>query len=305
MTVTLRRAKHPTAALDLLRSREAGIAVTTLDQAIRGGWARGTPVRVVVAHVRAPAAVLVVSAAATARITRLEDLRAQKVGIPGPGTTGHHILLHLLEEARIEPWQADLQSLGGPTLLARLAAGELVAAVLDEPWATRALENRAGVALLDLRRPEVAERALGGPFYEVVSVTPADSSEGKKTDKGAKPAKGPPPLEPPADAALAAFARAIIRVQTWLATTAPAEVAERLPPQLVGDRERFVARLEGLRAAYVADGEATAKGLTATLAVLRTGTPWPVRLTVEAKHLREPAAVTAARASLGPTPAPP
>src|SRR5206468_3507338 len=42
--VTLRRAKHPTGAIDLLRTREAGVAVTTLDQAVRGAWARGVPV---------------------------------------------------------------------------------------------------------------------------------------------------------------------------------------------------------------------------------------------------------------------
>src|SRR2546425_721451 len=79
----LRRAKHPTGAVDLLRNREAGVAVTTLDQAVRGAWARGVPVRVLVAHTRAPAVVVAVSAAATARVGRVEDFRGQKIGIPG------------------------------------------------------------------------------------------------------------------------------------------------------------------------------------------------------------------------------
>ena len=299
VAVVLRRAKHPTAALELLRNREAAVAVTTLDQAIRGGWARGAPVRVVVAHLRAPAAALLVSASATARITRVQDLRGQKIGIPGPGTTGHHLLLHLLEDAHVKPWQADLQSLGGSALLTRLGTGDLAAALVDEPWATRALETRAGAVLLDLRRPDVAERALGGPFYEVVSVTPAARPGGKKTDKAASE---PAPLEPPPDAALAAYARALIRVQTWLGTTPAVDVAERLPTQLVGDRPRFVARLEALRTAYATDGEATPAGLAASVGVLRTGSPWPVTLVVGPKELREPDAVTGARASLGPTP---
>src|SRR5262249_5187628 len=54
LQVTLKKAKHSTAAVEALRGREVGIAVTTLDNAIRGAWARKLPVQVLVAHVRAP-----------------------------------------------------------------------------------------------------------------------------------------------------------------------------------------------------------------------------------------------------------
>ena len=301
--VTLRRAKHPTGAIDLLRTREAGVAVTTLDQAVRGAWARGVPVRVLIAHTRAPAVVVVVSAAATARVARVEDLRGQKVGIPGPGTTGHLVLLHLLRKAGLKPWQVDIQSVGGAGLVARLARGDLAAAVIDEPWASRALAARAATALLDLRRPEVADRSLGGPFYEVVSVTPSGARDGTpdtKPDEKAGKAGAVP--APPPEPALQGFARALIRVQAWLAATPPAEIAERLPPSLVGDRDRFLARLEAGHAAYVPTGEATDAGLTATLAVLRGGTPWPLTVSIDAKDLQAPPAVTRARATLGPSP---
>src|SRR5262249_57935326 len=96
-------AKHPTGAVELLRTREAAIAVTTLDQAVRGAWVRDVPVRVVVAHTRVPAAVLFVSAAASAKVARVQDLRGQKVGIPGPGTTRHLVLLRLLQHAPPPP----------------------------------------------------------------------------------------------------------------------------------------------------------------------------------------------------------
>src|SRR5206468_395254 len=205
--------------------------------------------------------------------------------------------------AGLKPWQVDIQSLGGANVVARLAAGDLAAAVIDEPWASRALAARAATALLDLRRPEVADRSLGGPFYEIVSVTPSRAQDGTPDTKpGEKAGKAGAAPAPPPEPALQGFARALTRVQAWLAATPPAEIAERLPPSLVGDRDRFLARLEAGRAAYVPNGEATDAGLSATLAVLRGGTPWPLTVSIDAKDLRAPPAVTRARASLGPSP---
>lgn len=288
VTVTLRRAKHPTEALTGLRDGRADVAVTTLDQAVRGGWARGTPMRVLLAHTRAPAAALLVSPKHRDRITRVEDLRGQRVGIPGPGTTGHLVLAALLAARRLEPSQLDLVSPGGATLARGLADGALVAAVVEEPWLGRMLTAGAGEVLLDFRSAADAIRHLGGPFYEVVSVVRADD-------------KALARLEP----ALTGFARAVIRVQTWLAATAPEEVADALPPDLVANRERFLVRLAAARAALAPLGEASEAGLAATVRVLRTGSPWPVTVKLTPRDLGEPALVTAARARLGPSPPPP
>jgi ABC-type nitrate/sulfonate/bicarbonate transport system substrate-binding protein len=286
--VTVRRAKHPAGALDALRSGDVGLAVTTADQAVRGGWARGTPLRVITAHTRTAEVALLVSLKHEDKIRGIADLRRQRIGVPGPGTTSALFLATLLGRQRLSAADVDLVSLGGTALVARLAAGELVAAMLSEPWLSRALEAGAGRVLVDFRRPEEAARQLGGPFYEVVSVARADEKRLAE-------------LEP----ALVAYARALIRVQTWLAATPASEVAARLPDGLVGNRERFVARLEAARAAYAADGHATEPGLEATLAVLRAGNPLPATPKITPAGLAEPPLVTAARAALGPTPAPP
>jgi len=284
--VTLRRAKHPAGALEALRDRSATVAVTTADQAVRGAWARGTAVRLVVAHTSAPAVALVVSVKHRDAVRGVADLRRQRVGMPAPGTTGHLVLASLLARNRLAPTDVQLVSQGGTAMVSRLASGELAAAILDEPWITRALDAGAGEVLLDFRRPEDAARLLGGPFYEILSVVRADP-------------KALPDLEP----SLVAYARALIRVQAWLAATPAAEAAERLPASLVGgDRARFAARLDHARAAYVPDGQATEAGLLATLQVLRAGSPWPVTLKLEPKDLQEPPFVTAARAALGPAP---
>ena len=308
--VTLKRTKHPTEAAAALRGREVPIAVTTLDEAIRGAWARKIPVQVLAAHVRAPALALLVAPAARETVRRVEDFRGKAVGIPGPGSTGHLLLALLLRQARLEPTQVDVRSVGTTGLLARLGEGELAAAMVEEPWASRLLAaDRAGL-LIDFRRPAEVERVIGGPFYEVVSVvvsppTPEEIKAAKEAAKAGK--KLPPPRqEPPPEAALTAYARAVARVQTWLASTPPAIVAERLPASLVGDRGRFDARLAALQAAYAGTGEATREGFEATIRVLRSGgSPWPVTLTVGPDELAAPAAVTEARRQLGAPPPPP
>ncbi len=298
--VTLHRVRHATAAATALRQREADLAVTALDQAIQGVAARDVPIRLVVAHTRAPAVALVVAPAARDAIHGVADLRGRTVGIPGPGTTGHLLLLALLREARVEPWQLDLRSLGGAALAGSVASGELPAAILEEPWVSRLLEAGRGVALVDFRRPAETARVLGGSFYEIVTV-------GRRVLPPPRPRRGPapPPPEEPPDAALAAFARAVVRVQAWLATAPPEAVADRLPPDLVRDRGRFVARLAAARDAYAADGDATLAGLTATLRVLRLGAPWPVSLKLGPDDLLPPPAVAAARRDLGWPPPPP
>jgi NitT/TauT family transport system substrate-binding protein len=283
--VTVKRVKHPTAALSALRDGEALVAVTTADQAVRGAWARGAPVRILVAHTRAPAVALLVSAKHRGEVSGVADLRGKRVGIPGPGTTGHLVLSRLLREIRLEPTAVGLVSLGASALLGRLGSGELDAAVLEEPWVTRAVALGVGGVLLDFRRPADAARQLGGPFYEFVSVARADEKALAKQES-----------------ALAAYARAVIRVQAWLATAPAGEIAERLPASLRGDAGRFVERLGTAREAYVPDGQATEAGLRSTLEVLRAGSPWPVKVEISPEAIGEPAFVTAARAALGGSP---
>ena len=306
LQVSLKRSKHPTAAVAALRDREAGIAVTTLDTAIRGAWARKLPVQVLVTHVRAPDVALLIAGSARDTVRRVEDLKGKSVGIPGPGTTGHLLLAQLLKGSRLKPSEVDARSIGNRALLTQLGTDDLPAAMVEEPWASRLLGSGRASALVDFRQPAETERILGGPFYEVVSVavTPPPKEE-PKTKAGAKKA-APPPIEPPPDAVLAAYARAIARVQVWFATTPPSVVAERLSPALVKDRTRFEAEFAAAQAAYAGAGEPTPAGLEATLRVLRGGaSPWPVTLSVNPEDLASPPAVTAARTQLGAAPAPP
>jgi ABC-type nitrate/sulfonate/bicarbonate transport system substrate-binding protein len=306
LQVTLRRAKHPTGAAAALRDREAAIAVTTLDQAIQGLWVRNLPARVLVAHTRAPALALLVAAGARETVRGLADLRGRVVAIPGPGTTGHLVLATLLQRARVDPWRVDVRSVAGAALPGPLAAGEIAAAMVEEPWASRLIEAGRATVLVDFRRPEETARILGGPFYEVASIARAPAPPAPaKPRGGTSPRPGAPEPPGPPDAVLAAFARAVTRVQAWLATAPPDAVIDRLPEPLVRDRPRLAAALAALRGTYVPDGLATDAGLEATLRVLRAGSPWPHTVRVGPDQLRPPPAVADALRGLGPAPVAP
>jgi ABC-type nitrate/sulfonate/bicarbonate transport system substrate-binding protein len=300
--VILRRAKHPTGAASALREGDAAVAVTTLDQAIHGMWVRSLPAPILVAHTRAPALALLVAAGARDAVRGVGDLRGRVVAIPGPGTTGHLLLATLLRTGRIEPWRVNVRSVVGPALAGRLAAGDVDAAMTEEPWASRLVDAGRAAILVDFRRPEETVRLLGGPFYELVSVArgprPAAPS-------GAPPAPAPPERPEPPEAALAAYARAVTRVQAWLATAPPEAVAARLPEGLLRDRTRLAAGLTALRATYAPDGLAAAAGLEATLRALRAGSPWPLTLRLGAAELAPPPGVAEALRALGPSPAAP
>ena len=113
--------------------------MTTLDEAIRGAWARKIPVQVLAAHVRAPAVALLVAPAARETVRRIEDLRGKPVGIPAPGARAHLLLATLLRGARVQPWEVDTRSVGSAALLAQIGTGDLAAAMVEEPWASRLL----------------------------------------------------------------------------------------------------------------------------------------------------------------------
>ena len=232
--MTLKRTKHPTEAVAALRGHDVPIAVATLDEAIRGAWARKLPVQVLVAHVRAPAVALVVAPTARETVRRVEDLRGKAVGIPGPGSTGHLLLAQLLRQARLRPWEVDTRSVGTTGLLARLGSGDLAAAMVEEPWAGRLLAaDRAGPSSTSASRGSRAcpRRAV----LRVVSVVvgPPTEEERRRQGKPRRPARrSAARQEPPPEAALIAYARRRAG-PVRLAGTPPETVAERLPARIV------------------------------------------------------------------------
>ena len=236
--------------------------------------------------------------------------RARRSASRGPGPRGISCSPSSCARLASGPGTWIHAASGRTGLLAQLGSGDLAAAMVEEPWAGRLLAaDRAGL-LVDFRQPAEVERVLGGPFYEVVSVVvgPPTEEETKAAEgrrEGRQEAPAAPP-EPPPEAALVAYARAVARVQAWLAGTppddggrAPAGRARRGPRALRGAAHPAPGRLRGNRG-----GDSRgARGDDPRSAERRQ----PL-----ARHphggpgdLAAPAAVAEARRQLGATPPPP
>lgn len=266
LRVTLRRVKGEGSAVGALRDGEVEVAATSVDQALRLGWARGTPLALVALTALSPPATLLVSARHREAIAKIDDLKGKRVAIPSPGTSVHHLMIHLLRRHGIEPHEARLVSLGATRTASQLATGELDAAVTLEPWTGRLLRQGQAVVLADFRDPETTRRQLSGAFYEAGLFV-------RKADAEALGGK------------LLRLTRALVRVLAWLRRAPPEAVADRLPPDLVGNREEFIARLAATKGLYPPDALASEEGMASTLSALRDASPLPAAVRVRAGDL--------------------
>ncbi|MBI2460095.1 MAG: ABC transporter substrate-binding protein [Candidatus Rokubacteria bacterium] len=116
--VTLRRVKGEGSAVAALREGDAEVAATSVDQAVRLGWGRGTPLALVALTALSPPAALLVSARHRETIATVADLRGKRIAIPGPGTSVHHLAIHLLRRPRASSprasWRRRSPSSRGP-----------------------------------------------------------------------------------------------------------------------------------------------------------------------------------------------
>ena len=89
------------------------------------------------------------------------ELAGKTVGIPAPGTPEAEALAGMLAAAGLSMDRVTAVSLGERPLARALAAGEVAAAVIADPWASRLVQDGQAAVLADLRQPGGAERWLG------------------------------------------------------------------------------------------------------------------------------------------------
>lgn len=134
----------PTHLLAALVSREVDFAASSLGGLVVAK-SRGLPVKLVASAALyrplAPTTVLV--ARRGARIRAPRDLVGKKVAIDSPNAIPHIATLRWLKRNRVTVNNDDFRSLPFPQMLAPLARGEVDAAVIAEPFLTRALQQGA------------------------------------------------------------------------------------------------------------------------------------------------------------------
>ncbi len=244
LEVTLRTTRAEPGAAEALAQGQADLAATTLDAILRfGPRIPGQSSRLVFGFTAAPPVALLVPTSQQALVKSLEDLPGTRVGVASPGA---------------RPAQVWVVSLGSRGLISAIESGEVHAALVHEPYASRLIAEGHAKVLADLRRPDRVARALGGPTVNAAVFARSDRM--------------------PPDRDLAAFARALGVAERRIAEAGAGELAAVLPRPVVGSE--FETRLEATRAVYLKDGLVTADQVQETIALIRAHLPLPGTLRI-------------------------
>lgn len=272
LQVSLRTAPAEAGAAEDLARGQTDLAATTLDAALRLGHTGGIPPRLVFGLTEAPPVALLVPAALRGSVKAIADLAGKTVGLSGPGTAGHALLLSLLQKNDIRVHRVSIRSYGERGVAGAVDKGEVAAGLVADPWATRLIEDGRAVALADFRKRGESARWLGSPTVHAGLFVRADTGFG-----------------PPASGKLF---RALLKAMADLRSTRPEELAADLSPQEVGFPADFSLRVRGAREIFLVKGSVSPEMLEGSVALSRARSAFPaaVRLPrrLEALLLMEP-----------------
>ena len=260
LTVNLAPARADTIAADALARHRVDLAATSLDAAITLGHVDGTPPKLVFGLTAIPAAALLVPTSQKETIRALSDLAGKTVGISAPGTPGALALLSLLESGGVALPKVIVKSYGERGLASAIASGELAAAIVEDPAATRLVDEGQAVVLADLRKKDADVKWLGVATVFSAVFAAADTR------------LGPAQLTP--------FCRALLRALARLSSATPEELSAALPREARGFPEDFATRLAGARETYLRDGWVSPEVLSASIALVKSRTAIPVKVSI-------------------------
>lgn len=243
-------------AAEALAAGRMDLVATTLDAALRLGHVRGVPPRLVFGLTSAPPVALLVPAGGRDGLANVADLAGKTVGIPAPGTPEAEALAGLLATAGLSLERVSSVSLGEQRLARALVAGEVAAAVLADPWASRLVQEGRAAVLADLRQPGGAERWLGAQGVHA-AVFVAGKSRLRERE-------------------LVPIVRALLRAMRQAKTAALDELAPGLASAVTGEEGDFALRVAGVRGVLASDGLVTEAALEAGIAMVRTRAQLPV-----------------------------
>ncbi len=261
LSVTLRTTRAEVGAAEALAQGQADLAATSLEAILRFGTRTVTQApRLVFGLTAAPPVALLLAAPLDGTIRSVQQLAGLRVGIAAPGDPAHTWLLALLARSRLSITQVEMVSLGDRGLVTALAKGEIQAAVVEEPAASRLVSERQAVMLADLRTPAAVERALGVSTVNAALFMRADRKLPERD--------------------LAALGRALRDAERLIATAGAEALAARLPRAVVGIPEDFAERLEAARGLYLRDGAVTVAQARESIAIVRAHMPFSPALRI-------------------------
>ena len=258
LDVSLHETRAEPPAAQALGRGQVALAATSLDSALQLGHAAGAPPRLIFGLTAAPPVVLLVPAAQKDAVRTIADLVGKTVGVTAPGTPGALALTSLLDRAGVRIHQVSIKSLGDRGVVGAVESASVAAAVVEDPWATRLLEEGTAVALADLRQRDEAARLLGGPSVYAAVFVRADTALGS--------------------AELVPLCRALLRALAAIRDAPVEDVMSGLPPAVVGTPRDFELRLRGAREAFLPDGWVTSDVFSRSVALVGGRSPIPAKV---------------------------
>jgi len=219
--------------------------------------AKGQNLQSFVVYDRYPGFALVVSPKHTASIKSIKDLANKKVGVSAPGSSTDFFLKYILSKNGVDPNSVAVIGVGlGATAVASMEQGEIEAAIMLDPAVTLLAGKYSDLKILsDTRSQKDTLAVFGGEYPGGALYTKADwiASHEKEVH---------------------GMTKAIIATLKWIHSHTPEEIADKMPPELVGkDKALYVAALKNTLPMYSETGLMDPKGAQAVLAVFSQSVP--------------------------------
>lgn len=261
LSVTVRTTRAEVGAAEALAQGQVDLAATSVEAVLRFGYrVVDRAPRLVFGLTAAPPVALLASVGGGTPVRTVKDLEGLRVGLVAPGAPEHTWFGALLAKAGLKMTQVEVLSVGTRGLVGAIETGEMQAAMVEEPAASRLLAEGRATMVADLRTPGAVRRTLGGATVNAAIFARSDRR--------------------PADADLTALARALLAAERQIASAGADALAARLNRSIVGIPEEFEARLHAVRGLYLADGAVTTDQLRDTISMIRAHLPLPAILRV-------------------------
>ena len=219
--------------------------------------AKGQNLQSFVVYDRYPGFALVVSPKHTAEINSIKDLANKKVGVSAPGSSTDFFLKYMLSKNGVDPNSVGVIGVGlGATAVAAMEQGNIDAAIMLDPAVTLLQGQNKGLKILsDTRSQKDTMSVFGGEYPGGALYTKVDwiESHPKETQ---------------------ALTAAIVNTLKWIHSHTPEEIADKMPPELVGkDKPGYIAALKNTLPMFSESGRMDPKGAAAVLAVFSQSSP--------------------------------
>jgi NitT/TauT family transport system substrate-binding protein len=219
--------------------------------------AKGQHLQSFVVYDRFPGFALVVSPKHSAEINSIKDLANKKVGVSAPGSSTDFFLKYILSKNGVDPNSVGVIGVGlGATAIAAMEQGTIDAAIMLDPAVTILQGHDKNLKILSDTRSQKDTLAVFGGEY------PGGALYTKAEWIAAHPKE------------VQAMTNAIVNTLKWIHSHTPEEIADKMPPELVGkDKALYVAALKNTLSMYSETGRMDPKGAEAVLAVFSQSSP--------------------------------